>query len=201
MPKFVIERNMPKAGNMTEAQLQEISQKSCDAIRSMMKTFFLIVGLMFSFQSMAQKGAAAPSAASSAEHKMVTPKDIKWSPGPNSLPAGAQVFILSGNPQESGPFVMRLKLPANYKIPAHTHPGDENVTVISGELQMGMGDKFDEKKLMRLPASSFIQMKAGTQHFASAKKGSVIQLHGMGPWGIDYINPADDPRKANISKR
>lgn len=141
------------------------------------------------------------SIAKESDHTMVTPEKIKWTQGPDSLPSGVQMFVVSGNPKEAGPFVLRIKTPANYKIPPHTHPADENITVLSGEFQMGLGNKFSEKNLMRLPTGSFMQMKAGTQHFAMTKTSTVIQLHGMGPWQINYVNPADDPRRRNISQQ
>ena len=90
---------------------------------------------------------------------------------------------------------MRLQLPANYRIPAHWHPADEHVTVMSGTLTMGMGDKLDETKGTPLTAGSFALMPSKMNHFAFAKAATVIQLHGMGPWGITYVNAADDPRK------
>jgi quercetin dioxygenase-like cupin family protein len=133
--------------------------------------------------------------AATATHVMIKPTEMKWGKAPNSIPAGAEAVVLSGDPTAVGPFVMRVKFPANYKIPAHTHSKDENITVISGELQLGMADKFDQSKLMKLPQGSFVQMKAGTQHFAMAKSPAIVQLHGEGPFDISYINPSDDPRK------
>ena len=121
--------------------------------------------------------------------------DLKWSPAPASLPAGAEVAILEGDPAKEGPFTMRLKLPAGYKIPPHSHPGVEHVTVISGSFAMGTGEKFDEAAAMTMPAGGFALMKIGTKHFATSKDGCVVQVHGVGPWGITYVNPADDPRK------
>jgi quercetin dioxygenase-like cupin family protein len=90
---------------------------------------------------------------------------------------------------------MRLKLPANYRIPAHWHPADEHVTVLSGTFHMGMGDKLDTAKGKALGVGSFALMPAKARHFAYTNEETIIQLHGMGPWGINYVNPADDPRK------
>ena len=128
-------------------------------------------------------------------HVMVTPGNLKWTDGPPSLPAGSKAAVIEGDPKNPGPFTMRLKLPANYKIPPHWHPAEEHVTVISGTLNMGMGDKFDASKGNALPVGSFAVMPAKANHFAFTNEETVIQLHGMGPWGITYVNPADDPRE------
>ncbi|MCI0698116.1 cupin domain-containing protein [candidate division KSB1 bacterium] len=130
-----------------------------------------------------------------AGHVMLTVGDLKWADGPPSIPAGAQFVVIEGNPANPGPFTMRLKLPDNYKIPAHWHPADEHVTVIAGTFNMGMGDKLDMAKGKELPVGSFAVMPAQTNHFAYTKGETIIQLHGIGPWGINYVNPADDPRK------
>jgi len=165
-----------------------------------MKIFLLTAILSLGFQSFAEPETSPGSAAHSGDHKMVMPKDIQWGPGPASLPAGVQFFPLSGDPTQPGAFTIRLKLPANYKIQAHTHPKDENVTVLSGEFFVGMGSKLDEKNLMRLPTGTYIHLPAGSQHYAMSKKGAIIQLHGQGPLEINYVNPADDPRRSNATK-
>jgi len=132
-------------------------------------------------------------AADEPDHVMMKSQDLKWEDGPASLPPGAKAALLFGDPTAAGPFSMRLKLPAKYKVGPHTHPQDENVTVISGTLFMGTGE--DSKgKMMELPAGSFARMKVGTRHFVRADKETVVQLNGIGPWGITYVNPADDPR-------
>lgn len=128
-------------------------------------------------------------------HVQVQPTDVQWQPGPPALPSGAQMAVLSGNPKQPGPFTMRLKTPAGYKIPPHTHTADENVTVISGKFQISMGDSFDESKGKPLGPGSFFSMPAGMHHFAYSPEESVIQLHGVGPWDIQYLNPSDDPRR------
>jgi quercetin dioxygenase-like cupin family protein len=121
--------------------------------------------------------------------------EIKWQPGPPSLPSGAKVAVLEGDPTKEGPFTMRLMFPDGYKIPPHTHPKTERVTVISGMLNLGMGEKFDESAGHQLPAGTFGFWPAGMKHFAWASGETIIQLHGIGPWVINYLNPADDPRK------
>src|SRR5947199_8302563 len=99
--------------------------------------------------------AHAAETASPAHPGVFTPKDVAWGPGPPFLPAGVKIAVLQGDPGKPGPFVIRLSIPAGYKIPAHNHPTVENVTVISGELHVGMGDKLDATKGKILPAGSF----------------------------------------------
>lgn len=128
-------------------------------------------------------------------HVMVSPGDLQWSDGPPSLPAGAKFAVIEGDPKNAGLFTMRLKLPPNYRIPAHWHPADEHVTVLTGTFHMGIGDKLDVTKGRGLGVGSFAVMPAKARHFAWADEETVIQLHGLGPWGINYVNPADDPRR------
>ena len=127
-------------------------------------------------------------------HMMVTPEELNWTEV-GSLPAGAKVAVIEGPLTEAVPFTFRLKLPANYKIPAHWHPAIEHVTVISGTFHMGVGDKLDTSKTVPLTAGSVAIMQVKTTHFAWTKDETIIQVHGMGPWAINYVNPADDPRK------
>lgn len=122
---------------------------------------------------------------------------IKWAAGPPALPKGAQIAVLYGDPGKEGPFVYRLKLPAGYKVPAHTHPTDENLTVLSGSMGMGMGDKLDEKQREPIKAGGYIHMPKGMHHYMWSPEETIIQFNGVGPSGITYINPADDPRKTN----
>jgi hypothetical protein len=129
------------------------------------------------------------------EHVLVRPDDLKWSPAPPGLPAGAKVAVLSGDPTKAAPYVLRAKLPAGYKVPPHWHPTDENVTVIMGTLMMGKGEKFSTEASQALPAGSFARMPKEMRHFAWTKGETIIQVHGIGPFAITYVNDADDPRK------
>ena len=155
----------------------------------------------------AKKSAAAAAAPAKADDsgsshvKAYTPDDVKWSAAPNALPAGAQIAVLEGDPMKAGPYTMRLKMPNGYKIPPHSHAHPEHVTVISGSVHVGMGDKFDEKAMNTFGPGSFAVIEPGTHHYAMAKndmmfkgKDTIIQLHGEGPWGIQYVNASDDPR-------
>ena len=125
-----------------------------------------------------------------------SPAEVKWKDGPGSLPAGAKFAVLEGDPSKEGPFVMRLWLPDGFRIPPHWHPKVERVTVVSGTFNLGMGEKFDQSATREMPAGTFGFWPAGMRHFAWAKGDTVLQLHGTGPWAINYVNPADDPRKA-----
>jgi quercetin dioxygenase-like cupin family protein len=137
---------------------------------------------------------AAATTPQAAEHRFFSPADVKWVDGPASLPKGAKVAVLEGDLAAPGPFTMRIMVPAGYKIAPHSHPGIEHATVISGAFFMGLGDTWDETKGHELTQGSFAYMAAGTKHFAWAKKETVLQVHGVGPWGITYVNPSDDPR-------
>ena len=139
-------------------------------------------------------GAAATA---QSPHVMATLNDAKWGPAPPMLPPGAQIAVLSGDPSKAAPYAVRLKFPANYAIPAHSHPGDENVTVISGELSIGMGSKLDRKVATALSPGSYALMPAGMNHFAFTRSETTIILFGIGPVGFKYVNPADDPRTPN----
>ena len=122
--------------------------------------------------------------------------EIKWADGPASLPKGARIAVLEGDPAKEGPFVFRLKVPDGYRVPPHTHPKTERITVISGTFNIGMGETFDAKALRRMPAGTYGYWPAGMKHFVSATGETVLQFHGTGPWTIQYVNPKDDPRNA-----
>jgi len=155
----------------------------------------LAMSLFSALIARAQETTNKPAQGDHAGHVMLTVDDLKWADGPPSLPGGAKFAAMKGDPKNPGLFTMRLKLPDNFKIPAHWHPADEHVTVISGTFYMGMGDKLDLTKGKELAVGSFVVMPAQTHHFAYTKGETVVQLHGIGPWGINYVNPADDPRK------
>jgi len=146
----------------------------------------LVVGCLGAAAGSAQMGGHA--------HVMVTPDDLKWTDIP-SLPPGAKIAVIEGPMTEAVPFTFRLKLPANYKIPAHSHPAIEHVTVISGGFSMGTGDKLDTSKSKELRAGSVAIMQPKTPHFGWTKEEAIVQVHGVGPWGVTYVNPEDDPRK------
>lgn len=129
------------------------------------------------------------------DHATVAPDAVKWGPGPGAYASGAQMAVLSGDPSKEGFYVVRLKVPAGFKIAPHTHPNDENVTVLSGTFHIGTGEKADQSKGTMLKAGGYSRVAKGMAHYAWFSEETVLQLHGMGPQGITYVNPADDPRK------
>ena len=122
---------------------------------------------------------------------------IKWVAGPPSLPKGASIAVLEGDPTKEGPFVFRVKVPDGYRIPLHTHPKTERVTVISGTFHIQM----DDKPAQAMPAGTYGHWPAGMMHTVWVEGETVLQFHGEGPWTITYVNPADDPRKATGAER
>jgi quercetin dioxygenase-like cupin family protein len=130
---------------------------------------------------------------------LMRPDTLIWGPAPPGLPPGSQMQVLAGGPDEPhAPYVLRAKLPDGYTVPPHWHSGDENVTVLKGALLTGQGDKLDPSKLEELPVDSFWHMPKATRHFVTAKGETIIQVYGIGPFGIHYVNPADDPRKQGV---
>ena len=128
-------------------------------------------------------------------HTMMAPNDIKWGPAPKVLPAGAQAAVLFGDPTKEGLFALRVKFPAGYAIAPHTHPVDEVVTVISGTFNLGMGGIAEKSTVAALPAGSFFALPPETPHYAFIDEETVVQITTNGPWGLKYVNPADDPSK------
>jgi hypothetical protein len=125
-----------------------------------------------------------------------TPDKVKYGPAPGSLSPGAQLAVLEGDPgAATGDFTVRLKMPDGYRIAPHWHPNRENVTVLSGNFRVGMGDSFDESKMMTFGAGSFAYMEPSMHHYAMASGEVIVQIHGMSPLQINYVNPSDDPSK------
>jgi hypothetical protein len=127
---------------------------------------------------------------------MVNAGAIKWQEAPPSVPKGAQIAVLQGDPGKAGPFTMRLRIPAGYKIAPHTHTQSENLTVISGALYLGMGEKMEQSHAKALNAGGFHFLPGKTAHYAFTKAATVVQVHGEGPFDIVYLNPADNPDKS-----
>ena len=124
------------------------------------------------------------------------PDKIIWKDGPPSLPAGAMIAVLEGDPAKPGPFVMRVKVPDGYHIPAHTHPKPERVTVIQGTFLLAMGNSPNKESASTLPAGTYGTWLPGMVHAVWTKGETIIQFHGDGPWIIKYVDPKDDPRNA-----
>lgn len=133
--------------------------------------------------------------ASAEDYTAVKLRDIKWQDAP-SIGPGAKTALIDGDPKSSGPFVMRLKLPPKTTIKLHTHPANENVTVLSGTLYFAASDKFDPKLAKAFGPGSYFSIGQGKPMFAYSKDSEVIaQLHGNGPWGITYLESKDGPAK------
>ena len=110
------------------------------------------------------------------------PDDVKWGPAPPAMPAGAQIAVLEGDPRKAGPFTLRIKTPDGYVVPAHWHPTEENLTIISGSFGIGLGDKFDKSKVRYLPPGSYARLgkeratlrdDQGRDHCAGPRDGPV----------------------------
>jgi quercetin dioxygenase-like cupin family protein len=127
-------------------------------------------------------------------HATVQADALKWT-APAAYASGARLAVIKGDPAKEGMYVVRLKVPKGFTIAAHTHPNDENVTVLSGTFHIGAGDNYDEAKGETIRAGGYSYVARGMPHYASFPEETVIQLHGIGPQGIIYLNPADDPRK------
>jgi hypothetical protein len=144
---------------------------------------------------------AAPALAQGADiaHSFITPTDIKWGDAPPTLPKGAKIAVLQGDPGKAGPFVLRLLVPAGgYRIAPHWHTQDEQLTVISGMLYIGLGDKFSKRDARALPRGGFHFLPGKEHHYAFTTGRTIVQINGNGPFDINYINPADDPQKAKM---
>jgi quercetin dioxygenase-like cupin family protein len=128
------------------------------------------------------KKAAAPSG-----HTMVKGSEVKWAPGPAP---GFEIAVLSGDPSKAGPYVMRLRATKNANIAPHWHPMAENITIISGKFKIGEGDTVDEKSMHEMKSGDFATMPAKVRHYAWQEKGGVLQLHGNGPFKVNWVKPA-----------
>jgi len=145
--------------------------------------------------------AFAATAGFAEDMTVATANSLKWGPAPPALPKGAQLAVLVGDPGSNGPYVVRVKVPAGYTVPAHNHPNAENLTIVPGTFNVGMGDRVDKKHAQVLKAGSFVSMPAKMNHYAWATSAVVLQIHGEGPFAINYVNPADDPSKGGSASR
>lgn len=146
-------------------------------------------------------GFLLPAATAQSAHVMQNLAAAKWGPAPPMLPPGAQIAVLAGDPTKATSYTVRLKFPANYEIPAHSHPTDEHVAVVSGEFFAGMGNKMDKSAASSLGPGGFALMPANANHFAYTKAETTILLFGEGPVEFKYVNPSDDPRTKTSTRR
>jgi len=162
-----------------------------------------VKGLLFTMVLIALAGSVSAATATKStspamkmpDHGLTTPDNIKWGAPPPVFQPGAEFVVIEGNPGLSGPYVVRLKMPDGYKIMPHWHPTTENVTVISGTFHLGTGDTFDDTKGAEMPSGSFGFVGPNMHHYAWATGETIVQVHGMGPFKLTYVNPADDPSK------
>jgi quercetin dioxygenase-like cupin family protein len=148
-----------------------------------------IAVLVFSASELARQGQTT--------HVISQLQEATWAPAPPMLPPGAQIAVLSGDPTKSAPYIVRLKFPANYMIPPHSHPTDENVVVVSGAVTFGMGDTLNKSNSANktLTVGGVAVQPTGVNHFAYTTQESTIVLFGQGPVEFKYVNPTDDPRR------
>lgn len=156
--------------------------------------FAVFVGLALTSSSLLAQHPTMPMKA--AHPDLYSPEAIVWKDGPASLPPGAQIAVLEGDPAKEGMFVMRVKVPDGFHIPAHTHPKPERVTIIQGIFKLAMGANPKKEDARILPVGTYGVWPPGMVHAVWIEGETIVQFHGMGPWIIEYVNPKDDPRKA-----
>ena len=132
-------------------------------------------------------------------HVLVPADQVMWGPAPPALPAGAQISVLEGDPGQKGAITLRLQFPANYTVPSHWHSMTERVTVLSGTLQVGMGDTLDRQASQALRPGGFVSLPAKMHHYAWTATPTVVQINLEGPFDIYYVNPSDDPQRKKTS--
>ncbi len=160
-------------------------------MRSLARVFFLplLVAL----------AVVASAAGSDSPQVVVAPAEVKWGPPPPKLPPGAQFSVLFGDPAVAGElYVFRVKLPDGFAVPPHVHPMDEHVTVLEGTMVLGWGVERDEGGMRELPAGSYVRLPQGVPHFNRMQGPTILQFHGIGPFDIVYMNPADDPTATGL---
>ena len=135
------------------------------------------------------------SAALADDMVVAHPGTLRWGEAPSALPKGAQLAVLTGDPGKAGSYVIRVKIPAGYQIPAHWHSTAENLTVLSGSVNVGMGAKLDRKTSTTLEVGSFTYLPPKMNHFLWTSAPAIFQIHAEGPFDIVYVNPNDDPSK------
>jgi len=152
-----------------------------------MKNSVVFLGVLLLGITLAHSGSA---------NNAFTPDQVKFGPAPPFLQPGAQLAVLEGDPgASSGDYTVRLKMPDGYKIGPHWHPKRENVTVVSGTLKFAIGDKFEQSKMTDFPTGSFAYLDPDMHHYVMASGETIVQIHGMSPLQINYVNAEDDPTK------
>lgn len=163
------------------------------------KIGFAVVAAL-AVSSCEQNANTADTSAPAADNEVVATEEAQadnytWAAAPPAFPAGAQMAVLHGDPTKAGTFVVRLKFPANYQVAPHYHPTDEHVTIISGEMSLGMGDQLDRAKASSMKPGGYIALPAKMSHYVWTDSGVTLQVQAEGPFALTYVNPADDPSK------
>jgi quercetin dioxygenase-like cupin family protein len=154
--------------------------------------------VLFGVAAAASSDGRAQAPSSDAQHSIVSADAVPWKP----LRPGAEIAVVSGDPNKEGsPFVMRFRYRGKARIPPHWHPVDEHITVLSGTFLIGMGERGDESATTALGAGAYAFVPAKMAHYAWTTGDTLVQIHGIGPFSINYVNPADDPGKAGKMDR
>jgi quercetin dioxygenase-like cupin family protein len=157
-------------------------------------SLIIVAALLSSACSKSSSSNDVPSAPTTqASHSAVPQNSIQWGPAPAVFPPGAEMAVLQGDPSKTEEFTVRLRLPNGYKLPPHTHPTTENVTVLTGTFLAGSGTQFDESKLEALGQDGFLSIPAEHAHYAMARGLTIVQVHAIGPFALTYVNAADNP--------
>lgn len=154
----------------------------------------VVLAAAASLSLLATRLGAGQETAASSTWALYVPNEIAWKPAPDSLPPGAKMAVLEGDPAKEGFFTMRLLMPDGYRVAPHWHPNIERLTIISGTVNLGTGDRFDATATKALPAGTYSSMPPKMTHFAWMTGETVLQLSTIGPWQVVYVDPADDPR-------
>lgn len=166
-----------------------------------MRRFSITLLLVLAIAAVGQQSAMKPKDAAKSEpakteaRHVYTQAQMQWGPAPPFIPPGAQVTLLEGDPgATTGDFTIRVKVPDGYVVAPHWHPARENVTVISGTMRIGMGDKIEESKMTSLAPGGFAYLDPTMHHYVKMKGATVVQIHGASPLAFNYVNASDDPR-------
>ena len=143
---------------------------------------------------------AFADAAQPPEQVLINARSIRWSDAPPSLPKGAKIAVLYGDPGAAGPFVMRVLLPAKYRIPFHWHTQPEQLTVLSGELFVANDATYNKKYARAVKQGGFLYLPAKAQQYTFTKKKTIVEIYGMGPFDVKYVDPNSDPAKWEQAK-
>jgi quercetin dioxygenase-like cupin family protein len=196
MTQLPVEQIDPMAGHDRRQARQTPGRRRAPFLVALAALVVVATAASIAASSGDTASAVPAGSASTHDHHLARANDIVYGPAPDALPPGAEMAVLQGDPSLPGQlFTIRLRLPNGYVLPPHWHPTDENVTVIKGTFLVGLGDVFDRKAMLPpLHRGDFISAPANANHFALARGRTEVQVHAIGPFAINYVNPRDDPR-------